>query len=128
VVLDTDVVVDVLRGRRDVTHRLEALSPDDVAITAMTLAELLFGAAVSREPERNRDEVARLVREIRVLPFDQHAAHTHAELRRTLRAKPIGPHDLIIAATTLAVGASLVTANTREYARVPGLMVESWRR
>ena len=128
VVLDTDVVVDVLRGRRDVTQRLADVSPDDVAIAAMTLAELLYGAAMSREPERNRDEVWRFLRVIRVLSFDQSAANQHAELRRALRAKPIGPHDLIIAATAKAVGASLVTANTREYARVEGLTVENWRR
>lgn len=128
VVLDTDVVVDILRGRRDVTQRLAGVSPDDVAIAAMTFAELLYGAAVSRQPERNRDEVLRFVHAIRVLPFDQSAARTHAELRQALRSKPIGPHDLIIAATAVAIGASIVTANTREYARVERLVVENWRR
>ena len=128
VVLDTDVVVDVLRGRRDVTQRLADVSPDEVAITTMTLAELLYGAAVSRAHERNRAEVLRFVAAIQLLPFDSGAADAHASLRKALRPKPIGAHDLIIAATAVATGATVITANTREFTRVPGLLVENWRR
>jgi tRNA(fMet)-specific endonuclease VapC len=127
IVLDTDIVIDVLRGRREVITKLAKVSPDDVAVTTMTVAALLYGALGSREPAKNRAEVVRLVNAVRTVPFGRRAAALHAQLRDRLRQKPIGPNDLVIAATTLAVDATLVTANTREFERVAGLRVESWR-
>lgn len=126
-VLDTDVVVDVLRGRRDVTERLMAVSPDDVAVTSMTYAELMYGAAASADPAGNGAEVERLLGEIRVLPFGRHAAAAHARIRWAVRATPVGPSDLVIAATAVAAGATLVTSNVREFERVPELVMERWR-
>ena len=126
-ILDTDAVVDVLRGRHAVADRLAAVSPDDVAVSAMSVAELLYGAAASRDPSGNRREVLRFLTHVRVLPFGRRAAVVHAQLRWELRHQPIGPNDLVIAATALAVGARLVTANAREFGRVPKLVVESWR-
>jgi len=125
--LDTDTVVDVLRGRHHVVDRLATVSPDDVALSAMSLAELLYGAVASRDAEKNHREVMRFVSHIRVLPFGRRAATVHAALRWGLRQQPIGPNDLVIAATALAVGARLVTANAKEFGRVPDLVVESWR-
>jgi tRNA(fMet)-specific endonuclease VapC len=127
IVLDTDIVIDVLRGRREVITKLAKVSPDDVAVTTMTVAELLYGALGSREPAKNRAEVVRLVNAMRTVPFGRRAAALHAQLRDMLRQKPSGPNDLVIAATTLSVDATLVTANTREFERVAGLRVESWR-
>ena len=126
VVLHTDVVIEALRGRRAVLDRLSEVSPDDVAVASMTVAELLYGAAVSGYPDRNEGEIRRFLREIRVLPFGVRAAVQHSELRRALRAQPIGPNDLVIAATALSAGATLVTGNVREFGRVPGLRTESW--
>lgn len=125
-VLDTDTVVDLLRGGQAVAEKLAALSPDDVAVASMTVAELHYGATASANPVRNRTEVERFLREVRVLTFGNRAATVHAELRWALRARPIGPNDLVIAATAVSVGATLVTRNTREFGRVPGLSVESW--
>ena len=127
IVLDTAIVIDVLRGRREVITKLAKVSPDDVAVTTMTVAELLYGALGSREPAKNRAEVVRLVNAVRTVPFGRRAAALHAQLRDRLRQKPIGPNDLVIAATTLSADATLVTANTREFERVAGLRVESWR-
>jgi len=126
-VLDTGTVVDVLRGRSDVAARLAAFSPDDVAVTAMTVAELHYGARRSAEPTRNLAEVERLLAAVRILPFGRRAATTHAAVREATRRQPIGPNDLVVAAIAITVGATLVTSNVREFARVPGLRVESWR-
>lgn len=126
-VLDTDAVVDLLRGRHAVRERVAALSPDDLGVSTMTVAELLFGAAMSSDPVRSETEVRRLLDVVRTHAFGQHAAAAHARLRRALRAKPIGPNDLVIAATAVALGATLVTSNVREFGRVPGLRVEDWR-
>ena len=126
-VLDTDTVVDVLRRRHGVAARLARESPDDVGLSAMTLAELHFGAHVSHDPEGARLDVERFAEVVRLLPFGEAAARQHADIRAALRRKPIGPNDLVIAATALAFGATLVTNNRREFDRVPGLSVATWR-
>lgn len=125
--LDTDTIVDVLRARQPVVDRLARLSPADVRVSAMSVAELYYGALNSSAPARNRDEVERLLEQIAILRFGRQAAVEHASIRQTLRAQPIGAADMIIAATALAAGAIVVTANLREFGRVPGLALESWR-
>ena len=72
-------------------------------------------------------EVRRFLEQVRILPFGREAAAHHAEIRWATRAQPIGPNDLVIAATTLAGDATLVTSNTGEFNRVPGLAIETWR-
>lgn len=126
-VLDSDTVIDALRGHRAVRARIEAVSPDDVAISAMTVSELRFGAIGSRSSARQMTETAAFLAQVAVLPFTLSAALVHAEIRLALRNNPIGSADMIIAATTLSLPAILVTSNTREFARVPNLQVESWR-
>jgi tRNA(fMet)-specific endonuclease VapC len=125
--LDTDAVVDVLRGRHGVAQRLSQLSPDDVAVSAMTVAELLYGSLCSSDPERSEREVRRFLEVVRTIPFGRAAAATHSRIRHTLRTQNIGPNDLVIAATALSAKATVVTANLREFSRVEGLAVESWR-
>lgn len=125
--LDTDAVVDVLRRRHGVAERLSAVSPDDVRVSAMTVAELTFGVLSSSDPARNRAQTEALLAQIAVSAFGARAAADHARIRHALRATPIGPNDLVLAATASAIGATLVTSNTREFDRVPGLAVENWR-
>ena len=124
-VLDTDTAVDVLRGRADVIRRLSHVSPDHVAVTSITVAELRYRMSSTGEPERNWLEVSRLLGELRVLPFGLKAAERHAEVRRTSRL--MGHNDLMIAATVLAAEATLVTSRASEFGRVSGLKVETWR-
>ena len=95
----------------------------------MVLFELWFGAAKSGRWTDN----AKIIRdflegETRVLPFDEAIAQSAGEIRATLKAagKPIGSYDLLIAAHAVRLGATLVTANTREFSRVPGLKLEDW--
>ena len=125
--LDTDAVVDVLRGRHGVAQRLAQVSPDDVAVSAMTVAELLYGSLCSSDPERSEREVRRFLDVVRTIPFGRGAAAAHSRIRHSLRKQNIGPNDLVIAATALSAKATVVTANVREFSRVDGLAVESWR-
>ncbi len=125
--LDTDTVVDLLRGRADVGARLRAVSPDQVRISAMTVAELAYGARGARDPEARYAEVERFCAVVRVVTFGTRAALAHARLRDALRSAPVGPADLVIAATALAQDATVVTSNLREFARLPGVRAESWR-
>jgi tRNA(fMet)-specific endonuclease VapC len=125
--LDTDAVVDILRRRHGVSQRLAQLSPEDVGVSSMTVAELLYGALCSKDRERSEREVRRFLDVVRIVPFGRAAAAAHSQIRHRMRRQTIGPNDLVIAATAVTAKATVVTANVREFARVEGLAVENWR-
>ena len=127
--LDTDTLIYILKRRPpSVAARFEKLSPEEVAVSAISMAELTFGAERSERPARGRRAVERVADVLAVLPFDADAARAYGRLRRHLeqRGTPMGALDTLIAAHALALRATLVTNNTREFARVPGLKVENW--
>lgn len=126
-VLDTDVCIDVLRGLdADRRRRVARLAP--LAITTVTVAELVHGALRARRPEVARHQVDRLVESVEVLPLDTVAASHAGDIRAHLArvGTPIGPYDVLIAAVARAHGQVLVTGNVREFGRVPGLGLEAW--
>ena len=129
--LDTNVCVSYLRGtdRQQVEARLNAASFGDVALCSVVKAELLYGAARSQQPERNHSQLQRFFSGFPSLSFDDEAAAAYGTLRAALEASgtPIGPNDLMIAAIALASGLVLVTHNTAEFSRVPGLQIEDWQ-
>lgn len=127
--LDTNTCIRYLNGESEqVRQRLASLSPGEVFLCSMVKAELLFGAAKSRSPERTWTPLERFFAAFGSLPFDDAAASTYATIRAGLEREgtPIGPNDLVIAATALANGAILVTHNLREFGRVTGLACEDW--
>ncbi|MFQ5744719.1 MAG: type II toxin-antitoxin system VapC family toxin [Acidobacteriota bacterium] len=127
--LDTNVLIHAVRGRpAAVRSRLRAVSPQDVAVSSITVAELWYGAEKSPEPKRKREAWRLVLQPFEVLPFDGEAAEHHARLRHALRRQPIGERDLLIAAIAIARGLSLVTHNAAEFARVQDLHVEDWTR
>lgn len=83
---------------------------------------------LSEQPARNRQWVERLVAPLTLLDFDGVAATTYGVLRAALQRAGtlIGPNDMMIAATVVSRRAILVSANTRDFRRVPGLQVEAW--
>jgi tRNA(fMet)-specific endonuclease VapC len=127
-VLDTNTVIYFFKGQGRVAERLSAEAPSEIALPAVVLYELMVGLFRSGQPERRRAQLAELARSVAVLPFGTQEAEHAARLRTTLETagQPIGPLDTLIAATALAHGATLVTRNTRELGRVPGLVVEDW--
>jgi len=125
-ILDTDICIFAIRRRMGVLDRLLKESPNDISVSAMTDAELAFGAIKSSDPGRARPQVAAFLEPVAVLPFDSEAAQKHAELRFALRSTPIGERDLVTAAIAAANGLILVTHNTREFARIKGLPLEDW--
>lgn len=125
--LDTDTCIEILRRREPVASRARAQSPEDVAVSAMTEAELRFGALRSGDPKRSLASVdAFLSAPVEIIPFDCDAAAYHAAVRLALLAQPIGERDLVIAATARARDLTLVTRNRRHFERVPELSVEDW--
>jgi tRNA(fMet)-specific endonuclease VapC len=94
----------------------------------MVRAELVYGALRSKDPRRAKRAVERFLAPYAVVSFDAEAADHYADIRFRLEASgsPIGPNDLVIAATARAQGLVLVTHNTAEFGRVPGLQIEDW--
>jgi tRNA(fMet)-specific endonuclease VapC len=128
--LDTNACVDYLNGRfPSVTERIQRSSPQDLCISSIVVAELRYGADHSSSRYRNHRRLDMLTAEIACVDFDLQAASTYGKVRADLEAKgsPIGPNDMLIAAHALALGVVLVTDNRREFERVEGLEIESWR-
>jgi tRNA(fMet)-specific endonuclease VapC len=128
-VLDTNTVSYYLRGDPQVVPRLQALAPGEAGISAIVEYELRYGfARLPAQARRRQDSLLAVLRALRTLPFDsacaEHAAAIRAELETA--GTPIGPHDVLIAATARCHGGVLVTRNTREFARVPGLRLQNW--
>ena len=127
--LDTNTCIRYLNRRSEsIIRRLEALSPDDVAVCSVTKAELFFGAFKSNNPSKALERQRAFLAPLASLPFDDAAAEVYAEVRARLEARgtPIGPNDLLIASIALAHGLTLVTHNVREFGRVDGLDIEDW--
>ena len=125
--LDTNVLIHAQRGEpAKVGERLARVSPDDLAVSAVSIAELWYGAAKHSDPARKRRLWTQFLAPYGVLAFDRAAAELHGDLRHALRHQPIGERDLFQAAIGLAHDLTLVTANVDEFRRVPGLRVENW--
>jgi tRNA(fMet)-specific endonuclease VapC len=127
--LDTDCCIELMRGRAPrAVQALRKLGLEHVHLSAITVGELLTGAARSNRPRENLSRVVRFSASLQVVPFDERAAAVYASTRAMLEARgtPIGPLDMLIAGHALAMGVTLVTGNTREFGRVEGLAIENW--
>ena len=130
--LDTNAVIVAINSRTSVIQsRIDAAVAANaaMALPAIVLFELLYGAAKSARRERNMDRIdVFLSGPFAVLPFDADDAREAGDIRAALEraGTPIGPYDVLIAAQARRRGALLVTANKREFARVPGLRYEDW--
>lgn len=129
--LDTNVCIHALKGEfPGIEERLRSLSPASIKIASIVEAELLLGAVKSKDPARVAETVRRFLFPFEIVAFGERAARAYATIRADLerRGQIIGPNDLILAATALAFGGSVVTRNTDEFGRVPDLAVEDWTR
>lgn len=124
--LDTDICVWTMRGREPVASRVRACSPDEIAISSMTEAELRYGVLKGNFLANSTLTEVFLAEIGPSLPFDSACASMHPHLRYATRAQRIGDHDLIIASVAIAHGLTLVSGNVREFSRVPGLTLENW--
>ena len=127
--LDSCVCIDLMRGKLPYAYDLmRASDPKLFAVPAIVVAELNFGAEKSANPEKNRLLTERFLAPYEIVPFGAACAHAYGLIRNQLRkdGTPIGPNDLLIAATAIANQAVLVSNNASEFARVKGLRFESW--
>ena len=129
-VLDTNTISDDFRGDPKVVPRRQAVAPADVGVPAVVEYELRYGLLClpQEAAEPRLAALAQLLRLMQKLPFDSECATEAARLRAALEAAgtPIGPMDLLIAATALRHQATLVTRNAREFSRVAGLQWVDW--
>jgi tRNA(fMet)-specific endonuclease VapC len=127
--LDTNACIAIIRRRPEtVLTRLRGKQIGQVGVSAITVAELEYGAAKSSHPEAARDALADFLLPLEIAPFDEAAAREYGRVRHDLerRGTPIGPLDTQIAAHAVSLGATIVTANVGEFRRVKGLVVEDW--
>jgi tRNA(fMet)-specific endonuclease VapC len=128
--LDTNACVEFLRNRHAlVVQRIQAKPVAELRLCSIVVAELYYGVLRSSKPAENRAKVDAFVQPLISLPFDNLTAEIFARIRFDLEkaGTPIGPYDLQIAAVALAHGLTLVTHNTAEFSRVPGLVCEDWQ-
>jgi Predicted nucleic acid-binding protein, contains PIN domain len=125
--LDTNAVIALLNDTKSRTaRRARRHKPSDVGISAIVVHELYYGAFKSQRTARNVALVDSL--QFEVVDLDQEDAKQAGEVRALLavRGAPIGPYDVLIAGQARARKLILVTRNTAEFARVPGLRIEDW--
>jgi len=128
--LDTNVLIAALKGQPEVRQRLETVPASGIRLSAIVLGELEFGAEKSKHSERNRARLAALTRRLPLVGIDYATTRHYGQVRALLERQgtPIGANDTWIAAQALAIEATLVTDNEREFSRVLGLVLENWLR
>jgi tRNA(fMet)-specific endonuclease VapC len=126
--LDSDICIDVMRGRPAIRARLERPDREDIAVSSIVAAELWAGVSKSPNPERSKNALLAFLPYVTVLDWPGEAATAYGEIRARLEAagRSIGAMDLLIAAHALHEKAILVTRNLSEFRRISGLRVESW--
>jgi tRNA(fMet)-specific endonuclease VapC len=126
--LDANAVIGLLNDSASgLARRARREKPTDIAISAIVAHELFYGAFKSRRAERNVALVDAL--RFAVIEFDKEDARQAGKIRAFLAAKgsPIGPYDVLIAGQAMARNMVLVTGNTDEFTRIPGLQLEDWQ-
>jgi tRNA(fMet)-specific endonuclease VapC len=127
--LDTNVCVGILKGiSPSLAERLRFVPRTQVRLSSVVKAELLYGARKSGRIADNLRLLEEFFGTVASLPFDDRCAEEYGLVRTELEraGTPIGPNDVLIAATARAHGAVLVTHNVREFSRVAGLRIEDW--
>jgi tRNA(fMet)-specific endonuclease VapC len=126
--LDTNIISDlVLCPQGKIAERIAREGEKSICTSIVVAAELRFGAE-KRGSERLTTQLQIILSAIETLPLEEPADRQYAKLRKYLEdyGTPIGPNDMLIAAHALALDCTVITANVREFSRVPGLKVENW--
>ena len=126
--LDTNIISDLVRRPGGtVATRIADVGEDSICTSIVVAAELRYGAAKS-DSKQLSERVSLMLSALEILPLEPPTDEHYAEIRHHLARQGtlIGPNDLLIAAHVLAADLTLVSANTREFERVPSLRVENW--
>jgi tRNA(fMet)-specific endonuclease VapC len=125
--LDTNMCIYLMTNQpEEVAQRFAQCFVGDVVMSAITYAELEYGVAVCANRARERRNLAGLIEDIPVLPFDVAAASAYGPIREATRERKKDHLGKLIAAHAVAANVTLVTNNERDFAAYPGLKVENW--
>ena len=127
--LDTNICIYLIKKRPpEVLERFRQHSPQDVAISIITLFELEYGVEKSQYPQRSKDALAKFLLTLNLINLDRSSAIEAAIIRAQLEKKgrAIGPYDLLIAGLARSRDMTLVTNNIKEFERVVNLHLENW--
>ena len=125
--LDTDIVVFFLRNKKNIAEHLALLSPNDIFVSEVTVAELEYGNRCSGRYEDNKWMVDRFLSSVNIVPFSD-AIHLYAEERYRLRmlGQSIEDFDLLIRCTAVSDNLIMVTNNAKHYSRIKDIRIENW--
>jgi tRNA(fMet)-specific endonuclease VapC len=126
--LDTNICIYVIKNRpAGLRERFNSLA-DQLCISAITLAEIIYGAEKSARPVENLAIIEQFVARLDVLSFGERAATHYGQLRAELEraGHPVGIHDMMIGGHARSEGLTLVSNNLREFQRMEGLRLENW--
>ena len=125
--LDTNMCIYLMKNQpEEIARRFAQCYVGDVAMSSITYAELAYGVAVSANPEREKINLASLIEDIQVIPFDSAAGEAYGPIRLATRETKKDALDKLIAAHAVSLNAIVVTNNTKDFAKYPGLVVENW--
>ena len=126
--LDTNTLIYFVKGTGKVKDRLLSVPPSEIALPSLVLFELEFGVARSSLPRKRISQLKDFTDLVNIIPFGPAEAKAAAQIRLKLEKKgiPIGPYDVLIAASTKANNLILITHNVKEFKRIEGLQVEDW--
>ena len=125
--LDTNMCVYLMKNQPEaVARRFAQCFVGDVVMSAITYAELEYGVTVSADPERERVNLAALVEDIPVAPFDLPAGVAYGPIRLATRDRKKDHLDKLIAAHAVSLQAIVVTNNVKDFAKYPGVVTENW--
>jgi tRNA(fMet)-specific endonuclease VapC len=126
--LDTNIVIYVLKRRPKEVLEIFNMNASRMAISSITLSELIYGAEKSPNVDKNLEAIEEFVSHLEVLPYDAKASQHYGQIKASLEKKGeiIGENDIHIAAHAISQGLILVTNNLREFRRVPNLALENW--
>ncbi|MBD6617727.1 type II toxin-antitoxin system VapC family toxin [Komarekiella sp. 'clone 1'] len=127
--LDTNICIYLIKQKpQKVLDRFQTLNIPDVGISSITVAELEYGVAKSRQQEKNRTALLQFLLPLEIVEFNQASATIYGSIRSDLESRGliIGAMDMLIASHALSLGVTLVTNNVREFSRIPMLLLENW--
>ena len=126
--LDTNIVIYVLKRRPKEVLEIFNRNAIRMAISSITLSELIYEAEKSSNVDKNLEAIEEFVSHLDVLPYDAKASQHYGQIKAALekRGEIIGENDIHIAAHAISQGLILVTNNLREFKRVPNLALENW--
>jgi len=127
--LDTNICIYIIKRKpRQVIDRFNRLKPSDIAISAITIAELEYGAQKSQRLQQNMAALQQFLIPLEIVAFDQQAAQVYGVIRTNLeqQGQVIGSLDMLIAAQAISASMILVTNNIGEFSRIPNLQLENW--